>query len=129
MPLAKEKLLLPQSDLDQIERALANSGFTDPFPTAAAEAEAVVNTYTSAYTLSSVHAERLQRPLVIYDLYSRIGSVPEAVQKAYDAAMAELRDIRDGKFPGLTDAEGGTTGSTGGWGSRTKLTFPGDTTE
>lgn len=129
MPLAKEKLLLAQLELDQLERALANSGFTDPFPTAAAEAEAVVTTYTAAYTLSTAHAERLQRPIIIYDLYSRLGSVPEAVQKAYDAAMAELKDIRDGKFPGLTDATGGSTGSTGGWGSRTKLNFPGDVTE
>ncbi len=129
MPLAKEKLLLKQAELDQLERALANSGFTEPFTTAAAEAEAVVNTYTAAYTLSTVHAERLQRPLVIYDLYSRLGSVPEAVQKAYDAAMSELKDIRDGKFPGLESSDGSTTHSTGGWGSRTKLNFPGDATE
>jgi hypothetical protein len=129
MPLTKEQLGLQQQQLDQLERALANSTYTEPFTTAAAEAEAVVNTYTAAYTLSSVHAERLQRPLVIYDLYSRLGSVPEAVQKAYDAAMSELKDIRDGKFPGLTDATGGNTGSTGGWGSRAKLAFPGDVTE
>ena len=43
--------------------------------------------------------------------------------------QVELKDIRDGKFPGLTDATGGSTGSTGGWGSRTKINFPGDVTE
>lgn len=126
MALTRDQLGLPEKVLLELQDALANAGFVEPFTTAAQEAEGVVDSYTSAYTIGSAHAARLQRALIIYDLYSRLGSVSEAVQKAYDAAMAELRDIRDGKFPGLQSSDGTTTNSTGGWGSRTKLKFPGD---
>lgn len=129
MALTKEQLLLPESELTQLTQALANAGYIEPFTTAGTEAEDVVATYTGAYTLGSGHAARLQRALIIHQLYSLIGAVSEAIQKAYDEAMKELRDIRDGKFPGLTDANGSTDAQTGGWGSRTKLNFPGDTTE
>jgi hypothetical protein len=128
MPLERDQLGLSEQDLLQLQDALANAGFVEPFTTAAAEAEAVVNSYTVRYTLATAHLQRLQRPLVIRDLYSRLGSVPEAVQKSFDAAMSELRDIRDGKFKGLESSDGSTTHSTGGWGSRTKINFPGDTT-
>ena len=129
MPLTRDQLGLPEKVLLELQDALANAGYVEPFTTAAAEAEAVVTSYTSAYTLAAAHLQRLQRPLVIFDLYSKLGTIPEAVQKAYDEAMKELRDIRDGKFPGLTDASGSSTSSTGAWGSRTKLSFPGDTSE
>lgn len=129
MPLERNQLGLAEKVLLELQDALANQGYVEPFTTAASEAEAVVASYTAAYTLSEAHSQRLQRPLVIFDLYSRLGSVPEAVQKAYDAAMSELRDIRDGKFPGLESSDGNTTHSTGGWGSRTKIQFPGDATE
>ena len=129
MPLERDQLGLSEQDLLQLQDALANAGFVEPFTTAAAEAAAVVDTYTASYTVALAHRQRLERPLVIHDLYSRIGSIPDAVQKSYDAAMSELRDIRDGKFPGLTDASGSTGAQIGAWGSRTKLNFPGDSTE
>jgi hypothetical protein len=125
MPLTREQLLLPEKELEQLETALANSEVVEPFTTAAAEAAAQVTRYTSAYTLADADRSRLERPLVIYQLYSLVGSVSAAIQKAYDAAIAELKDIRDGKFPGLETSDGGTT-STGGWGSKTKINFPGD---
>lgn len=128
MALTQDQLLLPDAELTALKTALSNAGYPDAIPTAAAEAEAVVTTYTSAFTLSSAHATRLQRPLVIHQLYTLIGAVSEAMQKAYDEAMKELREIRDGKFPGLEDAGGSTTSSTGAWGSKTKITFPGDAT-
>ena len=129
MSLTTEKLLLPETELTALQRALANAGYPDAIPTKITEAEATVARYAAAYTLATADADRLARPLVIYDLYSLIGAVSEAAKKARDDAMAELRDIRDGKFPGLTDASGGTGSQTGGWGSKTKITFPGDSSE
>lgn len=127
MPLNRDQFGLSEKVLNELRDALANAGYTEPFTTAAAEAEATVQTYTAAYTLTTAHAERLQRALAVFDLYSRLGTIPEAVQKACDAALAELRDIRDGKFPGLTAADGGTSAQTGAWGSRTRIKFPGET--
>lgn len=129
MPLTRDQLGLPEKVLLELTDALANAGFTDPYPSACEEAAATVARYTSAYTLAAADLQRLERPLVIYDLYSHLGSVSDAVKDAYEKTMAELRDIRDGKFPGLTDASGSSTPSTGAWGSRTKLSFPGDVTE
>jgi hypothetical protein len=129
MPLSRDLLGLPEKVLLELQDALANAGYVDPFPTACTEAAATVTRYTSAYTLAAADLQRLERPLVIYDLYSHLGTVPEAVKDAYEKTMAELRDIRDGKFPGLEAADEESSGSTGAWGSRTKLTFPGDTTE
>ena len=129
MSLTRDQLGLPEKVLLELQDALANAGYVDPFPTACAEAAATVARYTSAYTLAAADLQRLERALVLYDLYSHVGSVSDAIKDAYEKTMAELRDIRDGKFPGLADASGETTPSTGSWGSRTKLTFPGDTTE
>lgn len=126
MSLSAEKLLLPDAELTALKTALANAGYPDAIPTKITEEEATVTRYTSAYTLATADKDRLARPLVIYALYSLIGAVSAAAQKARDDAMAELKDIRDGKFPGLTDSSGGTTGQTGGWGSKTKINFPGD---
>lgn len=129
MALTRDQFGLPEKVLIELQDGLANAGFVEPFTTAAEEAEAVVSSYTSAYTIAAAHSLRLQRALAVYDLYFKLGTIPESVQKAYDEAMKELRDIRDGKFSGLTDADGGTANSTGAWGSRTKLSFPGDATE
>lgn len=128
MPLTRDQFGLPEKVLLELRDALANAGFVEPFTTAAAEAAAVVASYTGAYALAAAHAQRLERALAIFDLYSKLGTIPEAVQKAYDEAMKELRDIRDGKFSGLESSTGDATNSTGNWGSKTRITFPGDTT-
>ena len=124
--LTAEQLLLPETELDQLKRALANAGYPDAIPTVAAEAADLVTSYTAAYTLGSAHAARLQRAVTIHQLYSLIGSVSDAIQKAYDQALDELKAIRDGKFKGLTPADS-SDAQTGSWGSRTKLAFPSDT--
>jgi hypothetical protein len=127
MPLSREQLGLSEKVLLELRDALSNQGYLEPFTTATDEAAGVVTSYTSAYNLDAQHRNRLERALAVYDLYYKLGSIPEAVQKAYDEAMKELRDIRDGKFPGLASSDGDSAGSTGAWGSRTKLNFPGDT--
>ena len=129
MPLERDQLGLPEKVLLELTDALANAGYTDPYPSACAEAAATVTRYTSAYSLAAADLQRLERALVLYDLYSHLGSVSDAVKDAYEKAMSELKDIRDGKFPGLASSDSSSSGSTGAWGSRTKLTFPGDPTE
>lgn len=125
MSLSAEKLLLPDAELTQLKTALANAGYPDAIPTAVTEAEATVARYTGAYSLAEADKDRLGRPLVIHQLYTLIGAVSDAIQKAADDAMKELRDIRDGKFPGLDSADGSNSGE-GGWGSKPKINFPGD---
>lgn len=113
----QDDLLLPQEELSQLHVALANFGQGDPLATAVAESTATVSLYTSRYVLDDATWRRLMRPLAIWHLYSLVGQVPEAHQKARDAAVAELEAIRDGKFP--LPLAGGTTnpGRAGAWGS------------
>jgi hypothetical protein len=124
MALTPENLMLPDAELRQLQAALANSGIYNPATRAISEAESVVNQYTARYLLPDAWRERLVRPIAIHQLYQLLGRVPEAHQKAYEAAMQELRDIRDGKFSDvLPPAEAPPTpASTGDWGSETKFT-------
>jgi phage gp36-like protein len=124
MPLAPTDLLLPDSELQALLAATANSGVADAVTRAATEAAGVVDDYTAKYTLSTARRDRLERAICIAALYTQAGSpVPDQHQRAYDAAMAELRDIRDGKFSDLPPAaEAPVSAMTGAWGSATRFT-------
>jgi|WetSurMetagenome_2_1015567.scaffolds.fasta_scaffold745485_1 hypothetical protein len=114
MPLTTQELLLKDSELEALTRALANFGIADPIGQAALEAEELFVAYTARYTVPTSMAKRLQRALIIYQLYSQITAVNDAVQKAYEEAMKTLRDIRDGKFKSMAEADGiKLTGNTG----------------
>lgn len=113
----QDDLLLPPDELSQLHVALANLGAGDPLGTAVKEATETVNLYTSQFIVDDATWRRLMRPLAIWVLYSLIGQISEAHDKARDAAMEELKGIRDGKFP-LTPVGSTTTGSGGGrWSS------------
>lgn len=118
---SQDDLLLPPDELSQLHVGLANLGQVDPLATAVAEATGTVKLYTGRYVLDDAMWRRLMRPLAIWSLYSLIGQVPEAVGKARDAAMDELKKILAGEFPlPLQDSsvDGATNGS---WGSETKI--------
>ena len=122
MPFTSTDLSLPDAELSQLVAALANSGVADPVGGAVAEAESVVGQYTARYTVAENWRKRLMRPLAIHALYALLGRIPDAHQKAYDAAMSELRDIRDGKFPDLAPAATPPTAAApGSWGSQTQI--------
>ena len=115
-------LLLPEGELAQLTEAMANANVTVPLDTLVAEALQTVADFTEAYEISGSRTTRLARALVIHRAYSLIGMIPENHQTAYDAAMAELRDIRDGKFSTLPAAATPPTPAAGGrWGSRTRI--------
>lgn len=115
-------LLLPEAELVQLTEAMANANATVPLDTLIAEALQTVADFTAAYEITAERQTRLARALVIHRAYSLIGTIPENHQTAYDAAMAELKDIRDGKFSTLPPALTPPTPAAGGrWGSRPKI--------
>lgn len=119
-------LALTQDKLTQLTRAMANRGISDPVLIFINEAVQTVSDYTAAYVLADDRWKRLMRPLALCKIYQSIGELPEAVKKAYDDAMKELEQIRDGKFPNLPPADPPLveiTSQSGAWGSGTKISL------
>lgn len=115
-------LLLPESELVQLTDALRNAGVSVPLDTLVAEALQTVADYTAAYAVPEERKVRLARPLAIKHAYSLTGLVPENHQTAYEAALRELEEIRDGKFTTLPAAATPPTPAAGGrWGSAPKI--------
>lgn len=87
----------------QITAQLANA--TNPLPINDAIDRQVqtVKDYTLRYAVADERLKRLVRALVLFDIYSNpaMGIMPPNVATMYKAAMAELIDIRDGKFHDL----------------------------
>lgn len=101
-----DDLLLPSAELTRLTTALANTTQTDPIATVLSESEQTVQSYTAQYEIGDDWYARLVRPIALHALYSNLeGGPTKAIQSAYDHAMTELRDIRDGKFPGLDPME------------------------
>lgn len=126
MSFPNTDMLLPDAELSQLTAALANAGVADPIAKVATECGAVVDQYTAGYSLPEDWRDRLIRALAPAELYRLAGSgVPESQQTAWDAAMKELRDIRDGKFPSLSPSTTAPTpAATGRWGGACrKLAF------
>lgn len=98
MAFVTADLLLTEEKLAQLTAALANSGQTDPLGTSIAEAESTVARYTAGYDLGEDDRKALVRRVALFNAYAWAGPVPDEISKAYDKAMEELRDIRDGKF-------------------------------
>lgn len=104
--MTADDLLLPDAELTRITTALANTTQTDPISTVLSEAEQTVQSYTAQFDIGEDWYNRLVRPIAIHALYSNIeGGPTKAIQSAYDAALIELRDIRDARFPGLDPVE------------------------
>lgn len=124
MPFTSSDLNLSQDELDEITAALANDTNTDPIGDAIAQRLATITDYTRRFSLAEDRIKRLLKPLVIFDLYSNLNRVSDAQKRAFQSAMEELAQIRDGKFidlPLASPAPQNTTGGKGAWGSRTKV--------
>lgn len=125
MSFTADKLMLTDNRREQLTAALANTDLDDPLATCIAEAEADVARFTAGYTIDQSSLDGWIRALALWKAFvvAELG-VPEDIQKAYDEAIAELKDIALGKRPNLPrtdDAEDNNT-STGNWGSDTKIT-------
>lgn len=115
---------ISQEELDGIAKELVTPGDPTPIATAIAEQTQKVEDFTLRWAVPELRVKRLTRPLVLWFLYKRLGSIPDKRQTDYDEAMKELREIRDGKFPDLAiedPAPAGSPGSTATWGSEEKI--------
>jgi phage gp36-like protein len=74
---------------------------TDPVAEEIAAACAKVDTYTSGYILPAALATGYARDIAAFQLGKRLAKSTDEQEKAYDRALKELEDIRDGKFPTL----------------------------
>ena len=90
-----------QEELDGIARSLVAQGDPAPVVNTIAEQVQKMEDYTLRYDVPELRLKRLTRALVLFELYARLGSIPQKRQTKYEEAMKELRDIRDGKFPDL----------------------------
>lgn len=118
-------LLISDTRITQITNALRNTTITDPISVEITRQIDKVDSYTSQYVLAANRYKRLVRALVMYELYATgsLGTPPADIKPAYEAAMKELEDIRDGKFDDLELADPADTGvgEGGNWGSETKI--------
>ena len=92
---------ISRKELDGIAKKLVEDGDPEPIATTISEQSRKVADYTRRYVLDEERQRRLIRALVLFELTSRVGSIPDKRQTKYDAAMKELEGIRDGKFPDL----------------------------
>lgn len=123
----EESDLLPdisQEELSGIAATLVASGDPQPIASYIAASREKVDLYTNRYVLDDNHEKALIRALCLFELYSRLGSIPEKRKLKYDEAMRELREIRDGKFQDLPQKDplpDSVQPYEGRWGSKTKL--------
>lgn len=124
MAFLPDQLLLPPDKQAQLEAALANTGQPDPLGLCCAEAEADVARLTAGYLIERACLDGFIRALALWKAYTLAETaVPDAIQKSYDAAMAELRAIAAGQRPNLPATTAAPPPSAA-WGSRPPLAFP-----
>lgn len=107
MAFTPDMLLLTQEKLGLLQTANTNAGISDPLTKACTEAESMVNDRTTGYQLTTDWHNRLVRAIAQFELWKNAGPIPDEVQKAYDQAIQDLGDIRDGKYPLLAKSDTG----------------------
>lgn len=129
MTFTVSDLLLADDVLAELNDALANSGVVAAVEQCIAEAVSVVTSYTSSYTIDDDRLKGWVRPIALFKAFSITGQgkSPQGYKDAYEAALAELKDVRDGKFP-YAPATATATAATGAWGSQTRIAMLGDPT-
>lgn len=89
---------------EQIVAARSKSlvpGDADPVAEEIAAACAKVDTYTAGYLPDSALLTGYARDIAAHQVAKRLGTPTESQVRAYDRALKELEDIRDGKFPNI----------------------------
>jgi hypothetical protein len=131
MNFTKDNLLITAKEQTAITAALANTTETDPITTAVNQAVTQVEAYTARWAVPDAWLKKLVRALALHDLYAQFQEVPKNRADAYAQAMQELKDIRDGKFEMLDEAEpqpGTLATSLGSSGGNTRKTMRTDST-
>src|SRR4051812_43588968 len=88
---------ISKDELDGIAKSLVEMGDPDPIATTITEQLQKVEDYTRRWAMPDDRVKRIVRALVLFELYSRLGTLPDKRETKYKEAMAELKDIRDGK--------------------------------
>lgn len=101
MAFTDDDLLLSADKVTQLTKALSNMNVADPLQYLCDEASADVARLTTGYVLDDNSVRGFIRALALYRIYGYAGPVPLDVQKAYDAASAELQAIASGRRPNL----------------------------
>lgn len=121
MTFLETDLNVSDVEIASIKAALANAGQPDALTNIILEQQQKVTDYTLRYLLDDNRLRRLVRALVLWETYALLGQpIPTQHDVKYKEAMAELKDIRDNKFPDLAIQQPspvGTTANTGGCGS------------
>jgi len=122
MAFSTPDLLLTAKKLAQLKEALGNQTSLD---TICAEAEAEVNRLLAGYTVEEAVRKSFIRALALHQAYGLVGPIPDAVQKLYDRAQAELAAIAEGRRPNTprSDDPRITGAVVGNWGAHDKISF------
>lgn len=131
--LARADILADISDkeLSALESTNLAAGQSSPLPTVIAQQTKRAYNMTARYLVDDETMTRLIVPLVIWEMAKRLGAIPQKWTDAQKQALAELTDIRDGKYKGIY-AEASTsttnpppvTAAPGRFGSQRHVRFP-----
>lgn len=116
---------ISNKELTALTTRLVEVGSDARVETTIPEAVQRVEDYTARYVVPDGVLKRLCRALVLWEIYKPLASIPEKRRQAYDDAMRELREIRDGKFASVypsrdIDPAPAASGK-GRWGSEAKF--------
>lgn len=113
---------LPIGDALQgkLSAALASASNPEPWTNIVAAAEAEVSSYTAQFDVPEALLKDRIAQVAIYRAYTLVGPIPANVKEAYDAAVAWLKDVRDGKFA-FEPAADPPAASAGAWGSEDQI--------
>lgn len=103
MTFVRDDLLvdISEKELAGLGEKLVLGGDPVPIDSTITEQKEKMERFIHLYEVDDNWQKSLLRALVLWELYKRLGSIPEKRQKAYDEAMKTLREIRDGKFKTL----------------------------
>ncbi|HMJ91681.1 MAG TPA: hypothetical protein VK530_17800 [Candidatus Acidoferrum sp.] len=94
---AKTNLSIGDAELTEIQEALENLGQRDAVENAVVARDRYVRDQTARYIVPEDTLMRLWSAYVLFDLYTLLtGEMPANRKIAYDEAVKEMREIRDG---------------------------------
>lgn len=102
-------------------KGLADGDTVDPVAEEISAAVAKVDTYCAGYAVSAGLLTGWARDIAAHQVAKRLEKPTEDQVRAYETALSELKDVRDGKFPNLPKVAGATSGKVAS-GGKTKIT-------
>jgi hypothetical protein len=120
MPFTEAQLGISQDEINKIKAALVNDGLADALAQAMAEAEQLVDDACASWEVPIETRRRHWRVLVLFDVWTRLKTVPEALAADYQKTQTALENIRAGKHS-YAEKTPSRPRFTGGWGGAQKV--------